>query len=172
MQIQIDSREHKKERERIEQQFDALRIQHYCSKLYVGDYMNLDNPRLVVDRKKDLQELCQNVTKQHERFKNELKRANEQGISIIILCEHGSDITALHDVYFWTNPRRKDHKWVTVNGKPKYVHIPEYKRALSGDRLYNILTTIQHRYNVRFEFCDKNRTGQRIVELLGGDGYG
>ena len=169
MQIQIDTREHKKERERIEQQLDALRIQHYRSKLYVGDYMSLDNPRLVVDRKKDLQELCQNVTKQHERFTNELKRAREQGISVVILCEHGPDVNSLADVFFWTNPRRKDHKFVTVNGKPKYVFIPEYKRALSGQRLYHILSTIRDRYDVKFEFCDKDQTGQRIVELLGGD---
>ena len=50
MQIQIDSREHKEERERIEKQLDSLGVQHFVSKLYVGDYCNLDNPRHVVDR--------------------------------------------------------------------------------------------------------------------------
>ena len=55
MTIQIDSREHPKERERIEAQFDALGVKHFSSKLYIADYMNLDNPRHVVDRKKNLQ---------------------------------------------------------------------------------------------------------------------
>ena len=58
MQIQVDTREHKKEWERVQKQFDAMEIQYFRSKLYVGDYQSLDNPRLVVDRKKDLQELC------------------------------------------------------------------------------------------------------------------
>lgn len=57
MTIQIDTREHAKEKERIEAQFEVLGVKHYSSKLYVADYMSLDNPRHVVDRKKDLQEL-------------------------------------------------------------------------------------------------------------------
>ena len=169
MQVQIDTREHKKERERIEQQLDALQIQHFRSKLFVGDYMSLDNPRLVIDRKKDLQELCGNVTQQHERFKAELQRAEQQGISIIILCEHGDGINSLSDVFFWDNPRRKDHKFIQVNGKPKYVFIPEHKRAISGKTLYKTLATIRDRYHVRFEFCEKEDTGKRIVELLNGE---
>lgn len=169
MQIQIDSREHKKERERIEQQLDALGIQHFRSKLYVGDYMSLDNPRIVIDRKKDLQELCGNVTQQHERFKAELLRAEEQGISIIILCEHGGEIKSLSDVFFWDNPRRTDHRFIQVNGKPKYVYIPEHKRAISGETLYKTLSTIRDRYHIRFEFCSKEETGRRIFELLNGE---
>ena len=51
--------------------------------MYVGDYQSLDNPRLVIDRKKDLQELCGNVCQQHERFKAELVRAIQQDIKIV-----------------------------------------------------------------------------------------
>ena len=166
MQIQCDTREHKTEIQRIEAQFDALGVQHYRSKLYVGDYMNLDNPRLVIDRKKDLQELCLNVTKGHERFKRELLRAQEQGIKIIILCEHGNEIKTLEDVYFWVNPRRKSYKWITVNGKPRKVKVEPHKRATSGEQLYRCLNTIATRYGVEFQFCDKEDTGKRIIELL------
>jgi len=166
MQVQIDTREKKAEVQRIEAQFDALGVQHYRSKCYVGDYMNLDNPRLVIDRKKDLQELCGNVTQQHERFKRELQRAQEQGIKIIILCEHGGDISTLEDVYFWVNPRRKDYRWITVDGKPRKVKVKPQQMAISGQQLYKSLRTIQERYEVRFCFCDKSETGKKIVELL------
>lgn len=166
MTIQCDTREHKAEIQRIEKQFDALGVQHYRSKLYVGDYMNLDNPRLVIDRKKDLQELCGNVTQQHERFRNELIRAQEQGIKIIILCEHGEEIATLEDVFFWVNPRRKFYKWVTVNGRPKRVKVEPKKMAISGEQLYKSLSTITERYGVEFQFCEKEDTGKRIVELL------
>jgi hypothetical protein len=149
MTIQIDSREHKFELARIQKQLTKAGCKTIVSKLYVGDYQSLDNPRLVVDRKKDLQELCGNVCQQHERFKNELVRAMEAGIQIIILCEHGADVQSLEDVYFWDNPRLKK--------SPK---------ATSGESLYRSLCTIRDRYNVRFEFCTKRETGKRIMELL------
>ena len=105
MTIQIDSREHKWELARIQRQLTALGCKTIVSKLYVGDYQSLDNPRLVIDRKKDLLELCGNVTQQHERFQRELTKAQEAGIRLIILIEHGGDIQSLEDVYFWDNPR-------------------------------------------------------------------
>lgn len=80
MQIQVDSREHASEWERISKQLDKLGVKYFRSKLYVGDYQSLDNARLVIDRKKNLQELCGNVCQQHERFQKELKRAQEAGI--------------------------------------------------------------------------------------------
>lgn len=149
MVIQIDTREHKWERARIEMQLTKLGVKTISSKLYVGDYQSLDNPRLVIDRKKDLQELCGNVCQQHERFKKELLRALDAGIKIIILCEHGEDINCLEDVYFWTNPR--------IEKSPK---------ATTGRALYASLCTIRDRYDVRFAFCRKSETGKRIVELL------
>ena len=149
MTIQIDSREHKWEMARIQRQLTAEGCKTIVSKLYVGDYQSLDNPRLVVDRKKDLQELCGNVCQQHERFRKELIRAIDAGISLIILVEHGPDVQTLEDVYFWDNPRRKD--------SPK---------ATSGESLYRSLMTIRDKYNVRFEFCTKEETGKKIMDLL------
>lgn len=170
MQIQIDSREHKSELERIKKQFDKLNIQYFVSKLYVGDYMNLDNPRVVIDRKKDLLEICTNVTQQHERFKAELIRAKEHGIKIIILCEHGDDIKELNDVYFWENPRLKPSKWVMKDGHP--IKVPESEKATTGESLFKCLSTISEKYGVQFEFCNKRETGRKIMELLGGDADG
>lgn len=151
MTIQIDSREHKWELARIQRQLIALGCKTIVSKLYVGDYQSLDNPRLVIDRKKDLLELCGNVTQQHERFQRELIKAQEAGIRLIILIEHGGDIQSLEDVYFWDNPR--------LSKSPK---------ATTGKSLYRSLCTIRDRYNVRFEFCAKRETGQKIMELLDG----
>lgn len=151
MTIQIDSREHKWELARVQRQLTALGCKTIVSKLYVGDYQSLDNPRLVIDRKKDLQEICGNVTQQHERFQRELLRAQEAEIQLIILIEHGDDIQSLEDVYFWDNPR--------LSKSPK---------ATTGKSLYRSLCTIRDRYNVRFEFCTKRETGQKIMELLDG----
>ena len=167
MTIQIDSREHKAEVERIMSQFDSLGVDYFRSKLWVGDYMNLDNPRLIIDRKKDLQELCGNVTQQHERFQAELIRAQEKGIHLIILCEHGEGIERLSDVHFWHNPRLDMDYWVMENGHP--VRRKKYPRATEGSALYKSLCTIRDKYGVEILFCDKNETGYQIMKLLEGD---
>lgn len=166
MTVQVDTREHTKEWERIKGQFDALGVQYFRSKMYVGDYQSLDSPRLVIDRKKDLQEICGNVCQQHERFKAELLRAKEQGIKLVILCEHGADIKSLEDVFFWQNPRKYQIRWKTVNGK----HVKDVisAKAVDGNQLYKSLCTIRDRYNVDFVFCRKEETGRKIIEILGG----
>ena len=166
MQVQVDTREHKSEWERIQKQFDALGVQYFRSKLYVGDYQSLDNPRLVIDRKKDLNELCGNVCQQHDRFKAELIRAMQQNIKIVILVEHGEDVKSLEDVYFWENPRKHEVIWKTVNGKR--VKTVRSAKAIDGRQLYKSLCTIRDGCNVDCGCCTKEETGNRIVEILGG----
>lgn len=165
MTVQSDSREHMKEWQRISAQFDELGVKYFRSKLYVGDYMSLDNPRIVIDRKQDLQEIIGNVTTQHRRFIDELKRAQEHDIKVIILCEHGEEITRLEDIVFWENPRRKMFKWVTTQTGQKR-RVLAYPKATTGQQLYKILSTISEKYGVDFEFCTKDQTGKRIVEIL------
>ena len=149
MDIQIDSREKVHAIQKILATFDERGIKWFVSKLPVGDYQSLDNPRLVIDRKCNLAELCGNVCQQHERFKAELIRANEYGIKLIILCEHGGSIRSLQDVMSWHNPRLK-----------------ESPMAVSGERLYKILSAVSAKYNVDLVFCDKRQTGAKIIELL------
>ena len=160
--IQIDSREKAKAIQQIIEELDRQGIKHPVSKLMVGDYMNYDNPRVIVHRKQNLTEVCSNVCQDHDRFRRELVLAKENGIQLIILCEHGKDIKSLEDVIFWKNPRSEKRK--KIDGKWQTVHT----NAMKGDVLYKILTTLEEKYGVRFEFCDKDETGKKIVEILGG----
>ena len=150
MTIQVDTREKARAIEGIIKEFDKQGVTHFSSKLYVGDYVNLENSFLVVDRKQNLLEVCSNVCQQHKRFVNEIKRAKATGIKIIFLVEHGENIKSLEDVKNWVNPRLK-----------------ESPLAVSGERLYKILSTLERRYGVEFRFCDKRNTGKRIIEILG-----
>lgn len=161
--IQIDSREKSRAIQQIIKEFDRQGVKHIISKLFVGDYMNYDNPRLIVDRKQNLTEVCSNVCQDHERFTNEIKRANNNDIQIIFLVEHGEGITSLEDVIFWKNPR--GIKRINVNGRWTDVKT----KAVTGETLYKILSTIERKYGVRFEFCSKSETGQRILEILSDD---
>lgn len=163
MVIQIDSREKERAIRKIVEEFDKQNIRHPVSKLLVGDYMNYDNPRRIVDRKQNLTELCSNVGQDHDRFRRELVRAMDNEIELIILVEHGKGIRKLEDVIWWDNPRStkrrrgSDGKWRDVETK-----------AMPGEVLYKILCTLQRKYGCRFLFCEKEETGKKIIELLGG----
>lgn len=164
MVIQIDSREKARAIKKIVETFDRHGIQHPVSKLLVADYMNYDNPRLVVDRKQNLSELCANVCQDHDRFRKELIRANENGVQIVFLVEHGHGVETLEDVFWWENPRRWKRKqdpdtkrWVDVETK-----------AMTGETLYKVLKTQERKYGCRFEFCNKEDTGEEIIRILSG----
>ena len=160
MTIQIDSREKARAIKKIVAEFDRNNIEYFSSKLYVGDYMSLDNPRLIIDRKQNLSELCVNVCQDHDRFRAELIRAMENNIQLVILVEHGDGIRSLEDVIFWQNPRRFKH--VKGDGCVKLVET----KATTGQTLYHILSTMQRKYGVQYEFCTKEETGKRIIEIL------
>ena len=149
MTIQIDTREKDHAIRRILAEFEKQGVRFFRSKLYVGDYQRLDNGRLVVDRKKDLQEIAGNVTQQHERFRRELERARDAKIRLVILCEHGGQIRNIEDVERWENPRLKKNPG-----------------ALTGERLAKIMRTMADRYGIRWEFCDKRQTGKKILDIL------
>ena len=168
MEIQIDSREKPNAIRLIQKEFDRQGVNYFRSKLYVGDYMSLDNPRLVIDRKQDIEEIHQNVCQGHERFRRELIRAMQAGIQIVFLIEHGKDLQQLDDLIFFYLPEKQRWKWSTVtqNGITKKVRVPYMQKAIDGKVLYKSFCTIQDRYGARFEFCTKEQTGRRIIEIL------
>ena len=149
MVIEVDTREKPKAIQTILKQFEAAGVQVIRSKLWVADYRLLDNPYLVIDRKQNLNELCNNVVQDHKRFRDELIRAQDVGIRVVVLVEHGGGIKSIEDVPNWVNPRLKVSPL-----------------AVSGERLYKILKAMEYTYKVRFEFCDKRHTGKRILEIL------
>ena len=146
MVIQVDSREQKYDH--VIGYFDSQGIKWVKSKCVVGDYVNLENPMVVIDRKKDLQEVAGNVCQQHDRFVRELELAKELGYKMIILVEE-PNITSLPNVCSWYNWRRKKNP-----------------RAISGKTLYKIMKTMSEKYDITWEFTTKSNCGKRIVELL------
>ncbi|SES69185.1 ERCC4 domain-containing protein [[Clostridium] polysaccharolyticum] len=180
MDIQVDSREKSKAIHKILSEFDNQGVRWYVSKLPWGDYMNLDNPRLIIDRKQNLTELTNNVIQDHKRFVSELEKAKEHGVKLIILVEHGGMIKSLDDVIWWKNPRSEkrvkgeDGKWHTelvvykreiVDKRTNNKYTREF-HPTTGLELYKILVTMQEKYDVSFQFCDKRQTGKRIIDIL------
>ena len=166
--IICDSREQKWEH--VKNHLERSGIRCLRSKLPVGDYGRMDNLSVVVDRKASLTEVEGNLIQQHERFRREAVRAQENGVRLIILVEaHG--IHRLEDVAGWVNPRRV--RWEKINdaharGKMLGVKISP-KPPVDGAQLAQIMRTMADKYGLEWQFCSHQDAGKRIMELLGVD---
>lgn len=147
--IQIDTREKARAISKIIKKFDEQNIKHISSKLVVGDYMNIQNPMVVIDRKQNLSELSSNLGSDKSRFYREIKLAKELGYKMIILCEHGGSVCTISDVANWNNPILK-----------------KYPNAITGRDLMERIYRVHIAYGVDFFFTDKRNTGSKIIELL------
>ncbi len=144
--IICDSRE--KKNAHILRYFDKHSIEYKVQKLDVADYQMVGKEGLVIDRKQNLDEMARNLTNRndHARFWKEVRRAKENKIKMIVLCEHGGQIKSIPDVANWHS---------------KYSPV-------SGRKLMDEIYRVHIAYGVEFLFCDKRSTGRRIFELLGG----
>lgn len=152
MQIQIDSREKPRAIKKISEEFDRNDVRYFVSKLYVGDYVNLENPLVFIDRKQSIAEIAQNATSGHARVKRELERLKKIGGKMYFLIEQdriGSKrIKSLDDIMLWTP------KFGTINGM----------------QVYKVLRAWLAKYDIEYVFCGKKNTGKEIIRLLGGGG--
>lgn len=131
-----------------------------------------------IDTKQNLTEVCNNLcTKEHQRFRDEAILAQQNGIKFIVLVEDGTSIKSIDDVENWVNPRRwqycKKHGIPTkgdVEGEiEEFIRAGGTKQPTPGKQLAKMMRTMSEKYGIVWEFCDKRHTGQRIIELLGGE---
>lgn len=142
----FDTRE--KKNDHIKAYFERHGLDYTVRKMDVGDYQIEGQQQIVVDRKQNLSELATNLMNRNDRsrFWREVRKAHEDGIYLIVLCEHGGQIHSINDVPLW---------------KSKYS-------SVTGRRLQDEMIRLERAYGVRWVFCDKRSTGRRIVELLDG----
>lgn len=168
----IEDTRQQKDKHKIENaQLEQLGVKLLRSKLPVGDYAVINNLSVVVDSKKDLQEVISNVCgKQHERFRNECLLAQENNIKLIILIEHGKGIASIENVSNWKNPRLHIMKSIVIGknalGKPIRKQVQKYPSATTGETLAKVMNTMHEKYGVVWKFCTREEAGARIIELL------
>ena len=131
----------------IKKYFDRHGIQYEVRKLDIGDYM-YDGGKISVDRKQSLGECAVNLMNRQDssRFWREVRRAHDGGIQLVVLCEHGGQIKSINDVPKW---------------KSKYSPV-------TGRRLIDEMIRLEMSYGVIWQFCSKQSTGKRIIEILSG----
>lgn len=123
---------------------------------------------VAVDTKKDIQELIGDICgKAHERFRDECILAQNNGIKLYILVENEEEtfakgkvtnktVRSIADLYKWVNKRA----FIWKNGKQVYPN------ATKGSTLAKACETMTAKYGVEFLFCQKNESGEKVIELL------
>lgn len=152
MVIVVDTREKPRAIVKILAEFDRQGVKVVRRALNFADYFNPDRPDVIIDRKQNLNEIAFNVVQGRARFLREVERCNRAGCRMIVLIEHSPRIRKLEDVIGWKNPRLKVSPL-----------------AVSGERLFRIMHAMGTKYGIEWQFCGKQQTGKRIIELLRSD---
>ncbi len=149
MLIEMDTRNQKDSY--ITDYLDKQGIKWIRNKLYSGDVKLLNSTKVIIDLKKDLLEICGNLTRvsEHERVKREIARAREIGCERFIFLIKEQKIKSIDEVANWSSTRTK----------------------VKGETLMKIMNTMSERYGVEFIFTTKEKAGEKVIELLGGIGY-
>lgn len=141
-------------------------------KLNVGDYQL--TPPLSVDTKRGLAEIYSDIVSDHERFRNECIRAQEDGIHLVFLIED-EEITNMEEAKHWENPRitkwEREYGFILraqKAGKMMSYKVP--KPPVSSERLVGMMEAMSMKYGCSFCFCHPDDTGRRIIEILTGKG--
>ena len=144
--IVVDSRE--KKWEHIRDYFDKNEIPYeFPHKLDEGDYINTDNPSVVVDRKSSLQEIASNLSRGSSnivRFTKECKRAHSRHKRFVVLIE-GTNAKTVNDVKTWKSRITKH----------------------TGQWLIRQMFELTVTYNVEWMFCKKSETAAKLLEIVG-----
>jgi len=151
MVIQIDSRE--KGNKAIVDYFNGIDQKYIVSKMYTGDYQDVNSVKVLIDKKDSLVELAGNLcrTLEHNRIKREIAKACDIGCERFVFLIADNKIEDVSQVSNWKIPTKKDGSLYT---------------KVRPEILQKIMETMQEKYGVEFIFCKKKEMGKMIVEIL------
>ena len=126
--------------------FDKHNIKWIRNKLYSGDVKLLNDTRVIIDLKANIEEIAHNLcnTQEHLRIRKEIDRAREIQCEEFIFLIKDDKIKSIEDLQNWTSKRTK----------------------VTGKTLCKVMQTMKERYGVRFIICPRKDMGRKITELL------
>lgn len=158
-----DTRQQVGKDEHVLEYFKSQGINVVRTKMYVGDYGLLKDMSVVVDRKKDLLEVAANLCDkdEHERIKQEMINAQENGIKLYILIED-EYIYNIDGVKYYRVPTYKSNGY--KNGV--FHRRGEKMSKVNFEAMGKAMKTMQERYGCTFCFAKHDEFGKKVLELL------
>lgn len=142
--IEMDTRNQKDNY--VTDYFGKQGIKWIRNKLYSGDVKLLNDTRVIIDLKANLEEIAHNLcnSQEHARIHRELDRAREIGCEEFIFLIKHDKIKTVEDLQNWTSKRTK----------------------VKGSTLLKIFNTMKQKYGVRFIIVPRAKMGATIINLL------
>ena len=148
MVIVEDSRNQVGKHKNINAYLKSVGLRVIRSKLIVGDYVIANRQDTSIDTKKDMVEVSQDIFRDHKRFRAECELAKDCEIRLVVLIEDNS-VGSYDELLKWVNPQ-PNRSALTPN----------------GERCFKVMKAMEYTYGVEFQFCKKQDTGKRILEIL------
>lgn len=142
LQIIADSRE--QVNNHLTDYWDKKKVPYFTRKLDIGDYsaqlgeMTLEKD-VVIERKRNLDEICGNLTADRDRFEREFLRAKALGTKVFLIVENAT----------WTD-----------------IYLQNYRSQLTPKSLMASLMSWQVRFNITVIFCEPENTPRLIHQIL------
>lgn len=155
--LDIDTREHQDKNQWILDYFFQNDISYRYVSMPTADYSLSDDKKILVDRKSGIMEVANNCFQDHERFRNEMIRANSTGQKLYILIED-EFIYNLKGVQYFKIPKFK-----STTSKHKRG---EAKAKFDPSTLMKVMTTQEEKYGIKYVFCKHDDIPKMIVKLL------
>ena len=134
------------------------------------DFMGTYN--ISVDSKQSIMELISDFQAEHERFRDELLLAKNNGIKLYIVVEndfqwisqkkniYNTPVKEIKDLFRWKNPRA----FIFKNGKQAYPN------CAKGSWIAKTCMTMENKYGCKFMFCKPDESAEMIIKILQGGG--
>lgn len=141
--IEMDTRN--KKDNYVTDYFDKHNIKWIRNKLYSGDVKLLNDTRVIIDLKANIEEIAHNIcnSQEHLRIKKEIEKSKEIGCEEFIFLIK-SNIKSIDDLINWTSTKTK----------------------VKGSVLVKAMSTMRKRYGCRFIFTTRANAPKKIIELL------
>ena len=142
LQIIADSRE--QVNNHLTDYWDKKKVPYFTRKLDIGDYsaqlgdMTLEK-YVVIERKRNLDEICGNLSADRDRFEREFLRAKAIGTKVFLIIENAT----------WTD-----------------IYLQNYRSQLTAKSLVASLMSWQVRFNITIIFCAPENTPRLIYQIL------
>nr|DAZ19082.1 MAG TPA: ATP-dependent RNA helicase [Caudoviricetes sp.] len=138
-------------------------VQTVSVKLDAGDY-TAPGSNILIDTKKDVQELAGNVGRDHARFVRELDRAASAGCRLVVLVEEHPSYSDRDRLRSW---RPVACRRCRACNPPVDKCVKKRFKPMQGSTVAKIIEKLESEHGARFEFCHKADSARRICELLG-----
>ena len=148
MVIVEDSRNQIGKHKNINAYLQSVGLRVIRSKLIVGDYVIANRQDTSIDTKKDMVETSMDLFRDHKRFRAECQLAKDCEIRLVVLIEDNT-VSNYEELLQWVNPQ-PNRSALTPN----------------GERCFKVMKAMEYTYGVEFQFCKKQDTGKRILQIL------